>query len=377
MASLYISAEKETREVLIEMENIQKTYLLGVEGVPALRGVTMKIYKGEFLIIYGTSGGGKTSLLNIIGTIDRPTKGRLTIGGSRITNQTSDSLTAELRLKKMGFVFQTFNLLSTMTAQQNVEMPMVLLGKSSQKERAKRAKILLEKVGMGARLDHLPSQLSGGEQQRTTIARAIANQPEILLLDEPTGDLDTKNTLIVMDLLCKLNEEEGITCVMVTHDPSLKYVANRVVMMRDGKIAKIDIISEEEMKSGRKELREKLSKILTESGEKMDQDSKSVRNIFTILGTENDQIILNGKKQISFPVMSKYTEVRKPKDYETFSQDGFLKANEIIEETKKLILNDKVAAVSYGEIVDNNNNKNRKNGTANDDGETRIQVVLN
>lgn len=184
MTSLYVSAEKETRDVLIEMENIQKTYLLGVEGVPALRGVTMKIYKGEFLIIYGTSGGGKTSLLNIVGTIDRPTKGRLTIGGTRITNQTSDSLTADLRLKKMGFVFQTFNLLSTMTAQQNVEMPMVLLGKLSQRERAKRAKMLLEKVGMGARLDHLPSQLSGGEQQRTTIARAIANQPEILLLDE-------------------------------------------------------------------------------------------------------------------------------------------------------------------------------------------------
>lgn len=230
-------------ETIIRLENLQKTYLLGIEGVPALRGITLEVKKGEFLIIYGTSGGGKTSLLNIIGTIDKATKGNIFIGTQQIREHTRDSEMANIRLKKIGFVFQTFNLLGTMTALENVEMPMILLGKLGALARRKRAKELLKLVGMGERMHHKPAQLSGGEQQRVTIARAIANNPEIMILDEPTGDLDTKNSRIVMNLLRQLNREHKITMVMVTHDPSLKNGADRVIRIRDGRISGEEIIS--------------------------------------------------------------------------------------------------------------------------------------
>jgi len=212
----------ENVDTIIELNNIHKTYLLGLEGVPALRGVNLIVKRGEFVCVFGTSGGGKTSLLNIIGTIDKPTKGDLKLVNTRITSRTPDKVLAEIRLHNLGFVFQTFNLLSSLTALENVEMPMILSGKLSSSERRIRAKGLLDKVGMSARLDHLPSQLSGGEQQRVTIARALANNPDILLLDEPTGDLDSVNTSIVMKLLTDLNKE-GITLVMVTHDVGLKF----------------------------------------------------------------------------------------------------------------------------------------------------------
>ena len=200
-----------------------------------------------------------------------------------------------------------------MTALQNVEMPMVLKGKLTQKERSTRAKELLSMVGMAPRIDHLPSPFSGGEQQRVTIARSVANQPDILLLDEPTGDLDTKNTLIVMDLLCKLNEEEGITCIMVTHDPLLKFVANRVVSMRDGKIAKIEEISDEETKEARDLIRSRLKDSLEGS---------------------------NSKERKTF------TKIKKPSDYETFSNetieasDKFYEVSDfVIKEKKELVIN--------------------------------------
>lgn len=194
----------------------------------------MTIKKGEFVCIFGTSGGGKTTMLNIIGTIDKPTKGELRLCGTSfyfffvflillgITQNTKDVELSLIRLQKIGFVFQTFNLLSSLSAIENVEMPMILNGVLSQSQRRSRAKELLELVGMGKRLDHLPSQLSGlhfftffsylkgGEQQRVTIARAIANNPEILLLDEPTGDLDSLNTHIVMQLLTQLNQKQSI-----------------------------------------------------------------------------------------------------------------------------------------------------------------------
>eukprot|EP00002_Diphylleia_rotans_P001115 TRINITY_DN1061_c0_g1_i1.p1 TRINITY_DN1061_c0_g1~~TRINITY_DN1061_c0_g1_i1.p1 ORF type:complete len:193 (+),score=25.38 TRINITY_DN1061_c0_g1_i1:536-1114(+) len=152
---------------------------------------------------------------------------------------------AELRLKTLGFVFQSFNLVSSMTAIENVELPMILNGKLTPNERRQRAISLLESVGMGKRTDHLPSQLSGGEQQRVTIARALANEPRILLLDEPTGDLDSKNTKLVMSMLKDLNQNQGITMVMVTHDRSLKNIASRVIWMRDGKISHIEEIPRE------------------------------------------------------------------------------------------------------------------------------------
>eukprot|EP01117_Protostelium_nocturnum_P002712 TRINITY_DN1358_c0_g1_i1.p1 TRINITY_DN1358_c0_g1~~TRINITY_DN1358_c0_g1_i1.p1 ORF type:complete len:226 (+),score=101.03 TRINITY_DN1358_c0_g1_i1:35-679(+) len=173
-------------DVLVSMKNVHKTYLLGIEGVPALRGVDLTIKKGEFVVIYGTSGGGKTTMLNILGTIDKPTKGELRLAGTRITSNTKDEELSNIRLRKIGFVFQTFNLLSSLSALENVEMPMILNGVLNNDERKERSTQLLELVGMGERKDHVPSQLSGGEQQRVTIARAIANSPEILLLDEPT-----------------------------------------------------------------------------------------------------------------------------------------------------------------------------------------------
>jgi putative ABC transport system ATP-binding protein len=231
-------------EDIVVVSNVHKTYLLGVEGVPALRGVSLRIRKGEFVVILGKSGGGKTSLLNIIGTIDKPTKGELSICKKRITAKTTDEEFATLRLRKIGFVFQTFNLISTMSAIENVSLPMVLDGRRSRDEIKKRAMELLNRVGISARATHLPSQLSGGEQQRVTIARAVANNPEILLLDEPTGDLDTKNSHIILKLLLDLNRKENITCVMVTHDQALKNYAHRVVHMMDGKIYRIEKISD-------------------------------------------------------------------------------------------------------------------------------------
>eukprot|EP01130_Rhizamoeba_saxonica_P017635 TRINITY_DN858_c0_g1_i2.p1 TRINITY_DN858_c0_g1~~TRINITY_DN858_c0_g1_i2.p1 ORF type:complete len:360 (-),score=92.33 TRINITY_DN858_c0_g1_i2:83-1162(-) len=232
-------------ELVVKANNIHKTYLLGVEGVPALRGVSLSIAKGEFVVIYGMSGGGKTTLMNIMGTIDRPTKGDLHICGNRINSNTPDNILSYIRLKKIGFVFQTFNLLSNLTAIENVELPMILDGTLPRSERKRRAKELLTMVGMGDRTDHIPSQLSGGEQQRVTIARSIANNPDILLLDEPTGDLDSVNTNIVMNQLIKLNQEHNITLIMVTHDVNMKNYANRVLWMRDGKIQRVDQISEE------------------------------------------------------------------------------------------------------------------------------------
>jgi len=229
-------------EVVIFLNNIHKTYLLGIEGVPALRGVSLSVRKGEFVCIFGTSGGGKTSLLNVIGTIDKPTKGEMWLNGVRITNHTTDEEFARLRLKHLGFVFQTFNLLSSLTALENVEMPMILLGELSREERRARAMELLAAVGMEDRVDHLPAQLSGGEQQRVTIARAMANKPSVLLLDEPTGDLDTVNTSIVMKLLTDLNKDHGVTLVMVTHDVGLKFFADRIIWMRDGKIQRVETV---------------------------------------------------------------------------------------------------------------------------------------
>ena len=189
-----IDADAEDDEdVVIRLDNVHKTYLLGIEGVAALRGVSMSVSKGEFVCIFGTSGGGKTTMLNVIGTIDKPTRGYVYLCGRRVGNHTADKELSDLRLNKIGFVFQTFNLLSSLTALENVEMPMTLAGRLTASQRRERAVHLLTQVGMEKRLHHVPAQLSGGEQQRVTIARAIANNPDILLLDEPTGDLGKMN----------------------------------------------------------------------------------------------------------------------------------------------------------------------------------------
>lgn len=247
---------EDSKEV-IKLVNVHKTYLLGLEGVPALRGVNLTINDGEFITILGTSGGGKTTMLNIIGTIDKPSKGDVYICGLRIKYSTKDQLLASIRLNKLGFVFQTFNLIGSLTALENVELPMQLRGKLSRDEIRKRAIQLLTDVGLGNRLDHFPNMLSGGEQQRVTIARSISNNPSILLLDEPTGDLDTKSTDIIMKILVDLNVKHKITMIMVTHDQALKGFATRVVKMSDGKILKVYDTDTETRRKMIKDLNEK------------------------------------------------------------------------------------------------------------------------
>jgi putative ABC transport system ATP-binding protein len=181
------------RDAIVELRGVHKTYLLGAEGVPALRGVNLVVQRNEFIVILGKSGGGKSSMLNIIGTIDKPTRGDVFIGGTHIDSHTSDAALADIRLKQLGFVFQQFNLLPQLTAVENVELPMILAGTGTPASRRLRAIQLLSQVGIAERLTHIPSQLSGGEQQRVTIARALANSPSLLLLDEVTGDLDEAN----------------------------------------------------------------------------------------------------------------------------------------------------------------------------------------
>lgn len=229
---------------VIEVFGLTKSYtLVGGEEVPALRDIQLHsaadfapIRRGEFVMIRGPSGGGKTTLLNIIGTIDTPSRGKLRLFGDMLDfAKTSDATLAELRLRKIGFVFQTFNLLATLSAFENVELPMSILSRLPPKERAARAQTLLRMVGLEDRMSHLPSELSGGEQQRVTIARALANEPDVLLLDEPTGDLDTRNTVAIMDLLLKINHAQRMTCLMVTHNADLECYADRVLYVADGR----------------------------------------------------------------------------------------------------------------------------------------------
>lgn len=189
-------------------------------------------------MLRGPSGGGKTTLLNILGTIDQPTGGFVEILGSPIDGKSTDAYLSKLRLERIGFVFQTFNLLATLSALEAVELPMIVAGKLKQSEITARAKELLTMVGLRDRMGHLPSELSGGEQQRVTIARALANSPELLLLDEPTGDLDTKNTIEIMDLLMDINLKQRTTCVMVSHNPDVECYADRILYLEDGQFCK-------------------------------------------------------------------------------------------------------------------------------------------
>lgn len=220
-------------ESIIVVDNIHKSYLMGKEAVPALRGVSLEIKKGEFVCLMGPSGSGKTTLLNIIGGLDDPSRGHITIEKENLVALSENEL-ARLRLNKMGFVFQNYNLLGNFTAEENVEAPMIL-GKKIRRERKQKAHELLQKVGLGDRLDHYPSELSGGQQQRVAIARALANDPPILIGDEMTGDLDSTTGFAIMELVTKLNKE-GMTIVFVTHDPRMAEFAGRVVNLQDGKL---------------------------------------------------------------------------------------------------------------------------------------------
>jgi putative ABC transport system ATP-binding protein len=220
-------------EPIIVVENIHKSYLMGKEAVPALRGVSLDIYPGDFVCLMGPSGSGKTTLLNILGGLDEAGRGHVIVDGENLVSLSENKL-AELRLSKMGFIFQNYNLLANFTAQENVEAPMVL-AKSKRNERKERAAALLDKVGLGDRKHHYPSELSGGQQQRVAIARALANDPPILIADEMTGDLDSETGFAIMELVKSLNDE-GMTIIYVTHDPRMAGFAKRVIELQDGKI---------------------------------------------------------------------------------------------------------------------------------------------
>lgn len=220
-------------EALIELDAIVKDYVTEAVTVHALREVSLTINRGEFVAIVGTSGSGKSTMMNIIGCLDRPTHGRYTIDDIDVTHRTNDER-AVVRNRLIGFVFQGFNLLPRTTALENVELPLVYRGVGGS-ERQRRARESLAAVGLADRLHHTPNQLSGGQQQRVAIARALVTSPPLLLADEPTGNLDTRTSLEVMSLLQGLNRS-GITIVLVTHEPDIAACASRVILMRDGRV---------------------------------------------------------------------------------------------------------------------------------------------
>jgi len=219
---------------VVETSDLKKTYMLGKVPVHALRGVNLKVESGDFLSILGPSGSGKSTLLNLIGALDKPTEGRMLIEGVDISTLSDNQLT-DLR-RRIGFVFQFFNLIPRFTARQNVELPMSIAG-LERSERKRRAEELLENVGLRERMNHKPAELSGGEQQRVAIARALSNNPRFLLMDEPTGNIDSKTAGEIMELIKRLNQEKGVTIIMVTHDQRLALQAKRTVQILDGAIA--------------------------------------------------------------------------------------------------------------------------------------------
>ena len=227
---------REKEEYAIILEHVKKEYVLGNERVHALRGVTTKIKKGEYVAIMGPSGSGKSTLLHIIGCLDKPTSGNYLIDHVNVVTSQDDNL-ASIRRDKIGFVFQAFNLIPSMTALENVVMPM-LIAEKDEKESLKRAKELLEIVGLGARMNHKANELSGGEKQRVSLARAMANNPSFILADEPTGNLDSKTSSEVMSYIHRLWEEFGMTIVIVTHEPVVAKYSQRVIMLRDGIVEK-------------------------------------------------------------------------------------------------------------------------------------------
>jgi len=220
---------------VVEAVNLKKTYMLGKVPVNALQGVNLKVESGDFLAILGPSGSGKSTLLNLVGVLDKPTEGKMLIEGVDVSTLNDNQLT-DLR-RRIGFVFQFFNLIPRFTARENVELSMSIAD-MNRDERRKRAEDLLETVGLKERMNHKPIELSGGEQQRVAISRALANNPRFLLMDEPTGNIDSKTANEIIELIKELNEEKGVTIIMVTHDQRLAQEAKRTVQMFDGVIIK-------------------------------------------------------------------------------------------------------------------------------------------
>jgi putative ABC transport system ATP-binding protein len=226
-------AEMTPAMTIVEAVNLKKTYMLGKVPVNALDGVNLKVESGDFLAVLGPSGSGKSTLLNLIGALDKPTEGKMLIEGVDVS-ALNDGQLADLR-RRIGFVFQFFNLIPRFTARENVELSMAIAGLGKE-ERRKHAEDLLGTVGLKERMNHRPMELSGGEQQRVAIARALANNPKFLLMDEPTGNIDSKAAGDIIGLIKKLNEERAVTIIMVTHDQRLAGQAKRIVQMFDGLI---------------------------------------------------------------------------------------------------------------------------------------------
>ncbi len=224
------------REVVIELRDVVKIYRLGQDvTIPALRGIHLRICRGEMVAIMGPSGSGKSTLMNIMGALDQPTRGEYFLEGQNVANL-GDKELARIRNRHIGFVFQNFNLLPRLTALEQVELPLMYAGVRSRRERRRRAQEALSLVGLADRLHHRPNELSGGQQQRVAIARALVNQPSILLADEPTGNLDSRSGAEVMYIFQKLNREHGITVVIVTHEPEIALHTQRIIRLHDGQI---------------------------------------------------------------------------------------------------------------------------------------------
>jgi len=220
---------------LITLQEVYKIYTLEGIAVPAINGVSVEIEKGDFVALIGPSGSGKSTAMNLVGCLDTATKGNIFLGKHNI-NHLSESDLAQIRGKQIGFIFQTFNLIPSLSALDNVALPMMFQGVSRVRRQSK-AQLLLEQVGLTSRMYHLPNQLSGGQRQRVAIARALVNDPEIILADEPTGNLDTKTGVEIMKLLTNLHEQ-GKTIILVTHNPELTKLANKVIQLKDGQVVK-------------------------------------------------------------------------------------------------------------------------------------------
>ena len=240
-AALRLAQTPEPRPV-IQLDHIHKTYTMGDVEVHALRGVTLTIREGEFVAIMGASGSGKSTTMNIVGCLDRPTRGTYILDGEDVSEMSKDER-ADIRCQKIGFVFQGFNLLSRTSALENVELPMLYAGVPNS-DRDRRALAALAAVGLSGREQNHPNQLSGGQQQRVAVARALVNNPALILADEPTGNLDSRTSVEVMEIFQRLNRERGITLVLVTHEPDIAQYAQRVVVFKDGKIKKDYAIDE-------------------------------------------------------------------------------------------------------------------------------------
>ncbi|MDH5439457.1 MAG: ABC transporter ATP-binding protein [Candidatus Bathyarchaeota archaeon] len=229
-------------EYVVETEDLTKYYQMGPITVKALESVNLRIKRGEYISIMGPSGSGKTTLFNMVGGIDRPTRGRVYIDGVDIAKLDAYEL-AWLRCRKIGYIFQTFNLIPVLTAMENVTLPMIFAG-VEREERSRRAREILETVGLGERLDHKPMELSGGQQQRVAIGRALANNPVIILADEPTGNLDLQTGLEIITLLRGMNKEKGVTVIAATHDLKMIDVSDRIIYLRDGQIDRFETRAE-------------------------------------------------------------------------------------------------------------------------------------